>query len=46
MAVELPDFDSGDLKRFGLGECGQRRKRCEKVASGLAVARHEGCLVD
>src|ERR1035438_9465590 len=43
MAVELPDFDCGDLQGFGLSECRQRRKRCQKVPSGLA--RHEGCLV-
>src|ERR1039457_1928961 len=42
MAVELPDFDGGDLQGFGLSECRQRRKRCQKVPSGLAG--HEGCL--
>src|SRR5260370_20498982 len=44
MAVELPDFDSGDLKGFGWGEGGECGKGCEKVAPGLA--RHNSLILE
>src|SRR5260370_36819773 len=44
MAVELPDFDSGDLEWLGLGEGSECGDGCEKVAPGLA--RHNSLILE